>query len=332
MGRLLLALGLTLLTIASATSQTSGRVYRLAIVVPSGPVSDLAETGRLQPLFQELRRLGYVEGQNLSIERRSAEDRPERIPELVREAVALKPDLIFTTSGRVLLHVKSATTTIPAVGTSSDPVGFGLAASLGRPGGNITGISVDTGTEIFGKRLELLRDMVPGAATVALLTPRHGWDSIFGAAAKDAAGRIGLSLIGPPLNSPINEAEYRRVFAAMLEQRPDALLVSDYNENMIHRRLIADLAREHRLPALYPFRDYIDAGGLAAYGPDWAELDRRLAATIDNILRGGWPGDIPFYQPTRFELVINLTSARDIGLDIPPSLLVLAAEVIEPRP
>jgi putative ABC transport system substrate-binding protein len=318
--------------IASATSQPSGRVYRLAIVAPSGPVSNLTETGTLQPLFQELRRLGYVEGQNLSIERRSAEDRPERIPDLVREVVALKPDLIVTTSGRVLQHVKAATTTIPAVGSSSDPVGSGLAASLARPGGNITGITVDTGVEIFGKRFEMLREMVPGATKVALLTPRHGWESIFGTAAKEAAGKIGLSLIGPPLDSPINEAEYRRVFAAMAELQPDAVLVSDYNENMIHRKLIADLAREHRLPALYPFRDFIDAGGLAAYGPDWPELDRRLAAIIDTILRGGRPGDIPFYQPTRFQLIVNLKSARDIGLDLPPALLATADEVIEPLP
>jgi putative ABC transport system substrate-binding protein len=246
--------------------------------------------------------------------------------------VALKPDLIFTTSGRVLQQVKVAITTIPAVGTSSDPVGFGLATSLARPGGNITGISVDTGVEIFGKRLELLREMVPSAKKVAFLTPRHGWESIFGAAAKEAAGRIGLSLVDPPLDSPINEAEYRRVFAAMVEQRPDALLVSDYNENMIHRRLIGDLARAHRLPALYPFREYVDAGGMATYGPDWAELDRRLAAIIDAILRGSKPSEIPFYQPTRFELIINLQSAQDIGLDIPPSLLVSADEVIEPLP
>jgi putative ABC transport system substrate-binding protein len=332
MGRLLLALGLTLLTITSAASQTGGRVYRLAIVVPSGPVSDLTETGRLRPLFQELRRLGYVEGQNLTIKRRSAEERPERIPELIREVVALKPDLIFTTSGRVLQQIKAATSTIPAVGTSSDPVGSGLAASLARPGGNVTGIAVDTGIEIFGKRFEMLRELVPGATKVAFLTPRHGWESIFGAAAKEEAGRTGLALVGPPLDSPINEAEYRRVFATMVEQRPDALLVSDYNENMIHRPLIADLAREHRLPALYPFREYVDVGGMAAYGPDWADLDRRLAATIDTILRGGKPSDIPFYQPTRFELIINLKSARDIGLDLPPSLLATADEVIEPRP
>ena len=232
----------------------------------------------------------------------------------------------------MLLQVKAATSTIPAVGSTSDPVGYGLAASLARPGGNITGISVDTGVEIFGKRLQLLRELVPGAKKVAFLTPRDGWDNILGKAAKEAAGQLGLSLVGPPLDTPVGEAEYRRVFAAMAEQRPDALLVSDYNENLVHRHLIADLARMHRLPALYPFRSFAEDGGLIAYAPDLIDLQRHAARMIDTILRGGKAGDIPFYQPTRFQMVINLKSARDIGLDIPSALLVAADEVIEAAP
>src|SRR5215211_1387914 len=176
MRRLLLAFTLTLLAIASATSQTSGRVHRMVIITPAGPVSNLTETGNLSAFFPELRRLGFVEGQNLAVERRSAGEHPERLPELVREVVALKPDVIYATSGRVLLQVKAATSTIPAVGSTSDPVGYGLAASLARPGGNITGISVDTGVEIFGKRLQLVGELVPGAKKVAFLTPRDGWD------------------------------------------------------------------------------------------------------------------------------------------------------------
>jgi putative ABC transport system substrate-binding protein len=333
MRRLLLALGLTLLTVASATAQTSGRVYRMAIISPTGSVSDLTEAGRLRVLFQELRRRGYVEGQNLTVERRSAEERPERIPELVREIVALKPDVIFTTSGRVLQHVKAATNTVPAVGSTSDPVGDGLAASLARPGGNITGVSIDiTAGQLVGKRLQLLRELIPGATKVAFLTPRHGWESIFGVAAREAAGKIGLSLVGPPLDSPIGEAEYRRVLAVMAEQRPDALLVSEYGENMRHRQLIVELARVHRLPALYPFRPFAAAGGMVIYGPDDHDLEHRLAAAIDTILQGGNPGDIPFYQPTRYQLIINLKSARDIGLDIPAALLAAADEVVESLP
>jgi len=332
MRRLLLALGLTLLTIAGATSQTGSRVYRMAIISPAGSVSDLTETGRLRVLFQELRRRGYVEGQNLTVERRSAEQRPERIPELVQEVLAFKPDLIFTTSGRVLQHIKAATTTVPAVGSTSDPVGDGLAASLARPGGNITGVSIGTAGELVGKRLELLRELIPGATKVAFLTPRHGWESLFGAAAKEAAAKLGFSLLGPPLDSPIGEAEYRRVVAAMAEQRPDALLVSDYGENMRHRQLIAELARVHRLPAVYPLQHYAAVGGMVTYGPDDHDLDLRLAAIVDAILQGGNPGDIPFYQPTRYQLIINLRSTRDIGLDIPSALLTAADEVIESAP
>jgi putative ABC transport system substrate-binding protein len=185
---------LTLLTVASATAQTSGRIYRMAIISPAGPISLLTETGNLPALFPELRRLGYVEGQNLIVERRSAGEHPERLPELVRDVIALQPDIIYTTSGRVLLHIKQATSTIPAVGSASDPVRFGLAASLARPGGNITGISTDTGVEIVAKRLELLRELVPSATKVAFLTPRDGWDSLGGRTAREAAERLGLSL------------------------------------------------------------------------------------------------------------------------------------------
>jgi putative tryptophan/tyrosine transport system substrate-binding protein len=329
MKRLLLALSLTLLMVSSATSQTSGRVYRMAIIAPAGPVSRLTETGNLPALFPELRRLGYVEGQNLIVERRSAGEHSEQLPKLVREVVALRPDIIYTTSGRVLLHIKEATSTVPAVGSASDPVRFGLAASLARPGGNITGISTDTGVEIVAKRLELLRELVPSAKKVAFLTPRDGWDNLGGKAARAAAERLGLSLVGPPLDAPIGDAEYRRVFAAMAAQRPDALLVSDYNENSVHRALVIELARAYRLPTVYPFRSFAEDGGLMAYAPDFLDLQRHAATMIDTILRGGKAGEIPFYQPTRFQLFINLKSARDIGLDVPPALLTAADEVIE---
>ena len=328
MQRLLLVFGVFLFTAATAASQT-GRIYRLAIIASSGPVSALSDTGRLGPVFQELRRLGYVEGQNLIIERRSAEDRPDHLPNIVREVAALRPDVILTTSGRVLLQIKAATSTIPAVGSTSDPVGYGLAVSLARPGGNITGITADAGTEILGKRLQLLRDIVPGIRKVAYLTPRDGWENIFGAAVREAAGRLGLDLIGAPLEIPISEAEYHRVFAALAEQRPDAILVSDYNENMSHRHLIVELARVHRLPALYPFREFIEAGGMVAYAPDLSDMVRHFASAVDAILRGTNPGDIPFYQPTRFLLTVNLKSASEIGIEISPALLSSVDEVIE---
>jgi putative ABC transport system substrate-binding protein len=166
----------------------------------------------------------------------------------------------------------------------------------------------------------------------AFLTSRANWDNIFGKAAREVAGRVGLSLVGPPLDPPAGEAEYRRVFAAMVEQRPDALLVDDTAENLSHRRLIADLAQGHRLPALYPLREYVNAGGTAAYAPDLLDLGRQAAIMVDAILRGEKPGDVRVYQPTRFLLIISRKSARKIGLDIPPALLTAADDIIESAP
>ena len=151
---------------------------------------------------------------------------------------------------------------------------------------------------------------------VAFLTPRHGWESIYGAAAKEAAAKLGFSLLGPPFDSPIGEAEYRRVVAVMAEQRPDALLVSEYGENSRHRQLIADLARVHRLPAVYPFRQYAAVGGMGDLWSRRPQYTAVLLRGVDAILQGGNPGDIPIFRPTRYQLFINLKSARDIGLDI----------------
>jgi putative tryptophan/tyrosine transport system substrate-binding protein len=334
MRRLLLALGLALLTIASAASQTSERVYRLAIIVPSGTKETLTAVGPppFRIFFQELRRLGYVEGQNLKVERDSAGGRPDAVPELVRWITAQNPDVIFTTSAWVLLQIKAAVPTVPAVGSISDPVGYGVVASLAHSGDTIARISADAAAEVFGKRLQLLREMVPPATKVALLTSRENWENDLGAAMRVAAGRIGLSLVGPPLDLPVGEAEYRRVFSAMAEQRPDALLVDDTAENLSHRRLIADLAQGHRLPALYPLREYVNAGGTAAYAPDLLDFGRQAAVMVDAILRGEKPDDVRVYQPTRFLLIVNRKSAREIGLEFPPAFLALADDLIEAAP
>ena len=315
-----------------AARAQSGRVYRIMIIAPSAPIAELTETGdaHFRALFQELRRRGYVNGQNLAVDRRSAEGRSERLPELAREAAALRPDLVYTTSGRVLLQLKAEAPQVPGVGLTGDPVRFGIAASLARPGGNVTGVSVDGGLGIEGKRLELLREATLGASRVAYLSPREGWASVFGLTLKDAAERAGMALIGPPLEPPIGEAEYRRVFAAMARQQPDAILVSDYNENMTHRRLIAELAAQHRLPAMYPFQEFIEAGGMMAYVANVDELIRRLGDSIDRILlKGEKPGEIPFYQASKFDLIIDLKAAKVIGLTLPQSLVLRAEEVIE---
>jgi putative ABC transport system substrate-binding protein len=222
-----------------------------------------------------------------------------------------------------------ATTTIPIVAVNADPVALGLVPSLARPGGNITGVSIDAGLEIYGKRLELLAEATPQLSNAAFLTIRRQWDGAMGDVVREAARRTGTSLAGALLGETINEADYLRVFASMAQDRVDALIVSEVSENLTNRQLIADLAAKHRIPAIYPYREFVDVGGLMAYSIDLADTMRRLAGIIDKILKGISPADIPIYQPTKFELVINLKIARTLGLTMPPTLLARADQVIE---
>jgi putative ABC transport system substrate-binding protein len=209
-----------------------------------------------------------------------------------------------------------------------DPLKAGLVASLGRPGGNLTGITLDAGNEIWGKRLEMLKQAVPSTAKAVVLAMREGWEGSSGQALRDAGGRLGIALdfVLPQHGTP---AELERAFAAIERQRPDAVLVSGEGDLYAHRQLIVELAEKSRLPAMYPYRDYVEAGGLMAYAVDLAELLRRMADDVHQILKGAKPGDIPIYQPTKFELLVNLKTARALGLTLPPALLALAAEIIE---
>jgi putative ABC transport system substrate-binding protein len=291
----------------------------------------LTETGggtAWRAFFAELRRLGYVEGQNLIIERYSAEGRHERYGELVREIVSRRPDLIVTGTNPVVTAFKAATSTIPVIAFMIDPLEAGLVTNLARPGGNLTGITLDAGIEIWGKRLELLKEAIPSAANVAFLGMRGGWEGSSRQFLRDAGDRLGIALtaVVPQEGTP---AEFERIFAAMEQQRPDALLVSGEGDLYAHRRLIAELTQKHRLPAMCPYRDYVDAGGLMGYIVDLAELLKRMADGVHRVLTGTEPGAIPIYQPTRFELLINLRTAKAIGLALPPALLARAAEVIE---
>ena len=314
-----------------AQAQKSPEMRRLAIVNPSAPVAELTETGnpRYVAFFKELRQLGYVEGQNIAIERYSGEGRTEHYAELAREVVDRNPDVILTNRSLLVLNFKAATTTIPIVGLMADPVRFGIVESLARPGGNITGVSTDAGQEIWGKRLDLLREVVPGTSKVGYLASRWNWESpIAIAALQEAAERLGISLIGPPLEGT-EEQEYRRVFEALTRSQPGALIVSDSAENLTYRRIIIELAAKSGLPALYPYREQAEAGGLMAYAPDLLDLYRRAANNVRDILNGAKPSDIPVYLASKFELVINLKTAKALDLPISPSLLVRADEVIE---
>ena len=306
-------------------AQQTGKVYRLAIVYSAGSVEQIPEP----ILLPELRRLGYIEGQNLLVERRSGGGRRERYPDVAREAVAFKPDVIFATSGRIAEACRAVTTAIPIITITSDPVLLGLAASLPRPGGNITGFTVDAGIEVVGKRLELLKDAVPGAARVAFLGTQQAWDGRWGRVMREAAERAGATSIAASLGDPIDEAEYRRAFAVMAKERAQMLVVSDHAEGFANRKLIVELAAQGRLPAIYAYREFVEAGGLMAYAFDNGDVRRRVASYIDRILRGAKPAELPFQQPTKFELVINLKTAKALGLTIPRSLLARADQVIE---
>jgi putative tryptophan/tyrosine transport system substrate-binding protein len=314
----------------AARAQQAVTQRRIAIFHPAIPTTLLTETGggsAWRAFFAELRRLGYTEGENLIIERYSAEGHHERYADLARQIVTRRPDVIVTGTNPVVIAFKAATSTIPLVAFMLDPLHAGLVTSLGRPGGNLTGITLDAGIEIWGKRLQILKEAIPSTTKAAFLGMREGWEGASGQALRDAGGRLGISLVFmlPQQGTP---SEIERVFAAMEQQRP-AVLVSGEGDLYAHRQLIAELAEKKRLPAICPYRDYVEAGGLMAYAVDLAELLRRMADDVHQILKGAKPGDIPIYQATKFELLINLKTAKTLGLTLSHALLAQAAEIIE---
>jgi putative ABC transport system substrate-binding protein len=262
-------------------------------------------------------------------ERYSAEGRTDQFSELARDVVRSNPDLINADMTGLVLALKAATTTIPIVAVTTDPVAAGIVPSLSRPGGNITGVSINAGPEFSGKYIELLREAVPGLSSVGFLASRKGWELPEGAAMQEAARRVQISLIGPPLDYPLDVAEYRRVIAAMAQAGAQALIVFRQPQNYQNQRLIIELAEKSRLPAIFPFLDSVKLGGLMAYSPDEVEIVRQQVNQIAQILKGASPGDLPLYQPTKFELVINLKTAKALGIIFPPSVLARADEVIE---
>ena len=306
-------------------------IPRIALFHPAIPTTLLTETGggtAWRAFFGELRRLGYVEGQSLIIERYSAEGHHERYADIAREIVGSNPDLIVTGTNPVVLAFKAITSTTPIVAFMIDPLKAGLVASLARPGGNLTGITLDPGIEIWGKRLELLKEAVPSISRTAFLGMREGWEGSFGQAMRDVASRLGISLISM-LPSAGTTSEIERVFAEMAEQRPDAVLITGEGDLYANRQLIAELAQKRRMPTMCPYRDYVDAGGLMAYTVDLAELLRHMARDVQQILTGTRAGDIPIYQPTKFELLINQKTANALGLSLPANVLSRADEIID---
>jgi len=289
------------------------------------------DPGIREAFAQGLRELGYVEGRNLLIEARYAEGKPERFPALAAELVALRVDVIVTVGGSAAaLAARQATATVPVVFTAvGDPVGEGIVKSLARPGGNVTGLSV-LSSDMVGKSLEVLKQAVPGMRRAALLLkpdamPEHARKERI-KSAQAAARALGLKLQVVEARGP---ADFDRAFADITRGRADALAVLDTPVFGNYRQRLVDLAARNRVPAVYSWRTYVESGGLCSYGPDLRDLARRAATYVDKIVRGAKPGDLPVEQPTKFELFVNLKTARALGLTLPPSLLGRADQVIE---
>jgi putative ABC transport system substrate-binding protein len=307
-----------------AEAQQPGKVSRIGYLITSSPA---AIAPRMDAFQQGLRELGYVEGKNIVIERRHGEGKLDRLPGLAAELVRLNVDVLVTSGPTATRPAKEATSTIPIVMTfDDDPVGSGFVASLARPGGNITGLST-LAPEISGKQLELLKEIIPRLFRVAVFgtSTRQGTAQ----ALKEmelAAGAFAVKLQYLDIEDPKDTAT---AFRAASKGRADALLVLQSPVFNSQRAQIADLAQKNRLPAAYPRQEFVEDGGLMSYGANISDLDRRAATYVDKILKGANPADLPVEQPTKFEFIINLKAAKQIGLTIPPNVLARADRVIK---
>jgi putative ABC transport system substrate-binding protein len=303
-------------------AQSARKVYRIGHL----------ETGVMRPLpwdaFRErLRELGYVEGQTVAFETRWAGGDLDRLPGLAAELVRLKADVIVTAGSPAARAAKNTTTSVPIVmATGGDPVGLGLIASLSRPGGNVTGLTT-LSRELSGKRLEMAREALPRVTRMGLLWHRTSEiDALTRRETEEAAQAVGMPLKAHGVAGP---DELDQAFTAMVADRAGAVLVATSPMFFGQRRRLAELALKHRLPTMFAFREYAEAGGLMAYGPSYVELFQRAAGYVDKILRGAKPADLPVEQPTKFDLIINVKTAKALGLTIPPSVLARTAEILQ---
>jgi putative ABC transport system substrate-binding protein len=304
-------------------AQAPGKVWRVAVLTGSLPRSGAPARG----LERRLAELGYVEGGNLVIDFRTAEGQMDRVAGLATELVGRRPDVLVAISTQGALAARDATRTIPIVlGGVGDPVGTGLVSNLARPGGNITGASL-LNAELSGKGLQLLKEAVPAVARVAVLwnsrNPLHR-EVLAATEAAAATLKIGIQLLDVRAADDLP-----KVFDAIVRQRADGLLVLPDSVTNGHRKPILDFAASRRLPAMYPFRESVDEGGLLCYGPNLTDSLRTAADYVDKIFKGARPGDLPIAQPTRFDLVVNLKTAKALGLTIPQAILVRADDVVQ---
>ncbi len=316
-------LGLPGLVAAPLRAQPAGKVYRIGYLASGSPASGLHEA-----LVQGLRDLGWSEGKNIVIDFRFAQGRFERMPDLAAELVRLEPDLIVAQPTLAVVTVSKATATIPIVMINvGDPVGLGLIASLARPGGNVTGTAFSVGLETIVKGLQLFTEVVPKLRRVALLSnPANPAQALALNDLNAAAQVLGVQIIQFQARGP---DDFDGAFAQMTRDRSPALLVVADSLFILHGARLADLALRHRLPSMHGVRENVEAGGLISYGPSLAHNARRAAAPVDKILKGAKPSDLPVEQPTRFELVVNLKTAKAIGAVIPPAIRLRVDRVVE---
>jgi len=308
----------------AAEAQQAGKVARIGCLLGAAR----EQTSHLVKAFEDgLRDLGYVPGRNVMFEYRFADGRLERLPQLAQDLVRLKVDVIVTGSNAHVIAARQATTTIPIVMVYVlDPVGAGLVASVSRPGGNVTGLSQDVSAEILGKRLALLKELVPKLSRVAVLITPPVLVPATHKAMEAAARTLGMTVVRFDARGP---GDLEGVFAAMIRARSDALVVNGGPAQFNMRTQIHQLALRHRLPSISIVTEDVEAGGLMSYGPSLNDEWRRAAVYVDKILKGAQPADLPIEQPTKFELVINLKTAKALGLTIPQTLLLQADQVIE---
>jgi putative ABC transport system substrate-binding protein len=319
----------------AARAQQPAKVKRMALVHASEPVANLVGSGHpfYRMFFDELSHRGFAEGKNLIVERFSAEGQTDRFTQMVRDVVDARPDAIFNVEAAVAFWFKLTKTSIPIVTFAIDPVVTGLVPSIARPGGNITGTTIDVGFEIWGKRIGLLRELLPKLSNLCIMMApmqqKYWEEGPYGSAIRQAARAAGITLTPALLYGRIDEAEYQRAFATCQQDRPDALLVNESAINFTNRVAIVGLAAKNRLPAMYTWRDFSEIGGLMSHAFVMEELARSTGYQMAQVLSGTNPGDIPFIQISRFELTLNLKTAKSLGIEFPATLLGSADFVVE---
>ena len=328
--RWFIATGAALLASSYAARAQSFRSYKLAIVHPDRSVNLMTKEGspNFKAFFDELQTSGFVEGNNLVVGRFNGGGIAPDYPKTADDVVKWRPDVIMSYSDRMTKLVKGATKNISIVAMTSDPVAYGLADSLSHPGGNVTGVMVNSSPAIFEKRIEYLREIIPNTRGVFQLTSRTLWESPLGSSVRAAVEQSSLELIGPPVESPHREPQYREAVTSAAQQTKTALVTTAV-EHFSNIALIIRLMNEFRIVAFYPYREYVVAGGLIGHDVDLIDLNRRLGQQVSQVLRGADIGSIPFYQPMRLKLLINLASATAAGISVPANLLARADEVIE---